>query len=102
MRADKIEEVVARIPRIPRQRNRSSLERAAQKIERWLDTQDPDLLDDVDELWRVSDLALAGAGDDEIDAAVCKARQRGWQWNPIAVLLDESVEQTQERVSAAS
>jgi hypothetical protein len=98
MRVDKIEQAV---PRIPRQRNRGSLERAAQKIERWLDSQDPDLLDDVDELWRVSDLALAGASDEEIDSAVCKARQRGWQWNPIAVLLDESVEKTQERASAA-
>jgi hypothetical protein len=99
MRADKIDQAV---PRIPRQRNRGSLERAAAKIERWLDTQDPDLFDDVDELWRISDLALAGASDEEIDSAVYKARQRGWQWNPIALLLDESVEEARERAAAAS
>lgn len=86
--------------RIPRQRNRGSLERAAGTIERWLDAQDPDVIHNVDELWRVSQLALADASDEEIDNAVRKARYCGWQWKPIAMLLDESVEQVQRRAAA--
>lgn len=70
---------------------KEELERAADAVEQWLDAldlDDPDVIDvDGENLRRVSALALAGAPETELAAAVRVAREGGWGWSPIAMLL---------------
>ena len=88
--------------RISTQRAREALEHAAEVVEDWLDAQDIDAPEmvtrDEDALWRVNALALAGAPEAVLDDAVCSARQSGWGWSPIAMLLGETPRRTQRRV----
>jgi hypothetical protein len=84
------------------QRNGRNLEQAARSIEDWLETQalaDADLVDDADELRQVGVLARAGVASDELNQAVRRARQHGWGWAPIALLLGETREQARQRLT---
>lgn len=86
-----------------RYRRRVGLNRAAEVIEDWLDTQEVDGAelgeDAIAELRRVGELARCGAPKAELDAAVRTAREAGWSWAPIALLLDETREQAGQRVN---
>lgn len=82
--------------RIPVQRDRAGrdrrerLERGAEAVERWLDVQsaDDDEMDiDAEYLRRVGELAIAGAPEPELVEAVRQAREIGWSYGPIALLL---------------
>jgi hypothetical protein len=87
---------------VPGERNGRNLEQAARSIEDWLETQalaDADLVDDADELRQVGVLARAGAASDELNQAVRRARQHGWGWAPIALLLGETREQARQRLT---
>jgi hypothetical protein len=78
------------------------LRKAVTVIENWLEVQDPDDLgavEDAEELWRISRLALAGASEAELDDAVRQARLCGWDWAPMAVLLGEPADRTRQRVT---
>jgi len=83
--------------------DRKRLERAARVVEEWLTLQereadrDPDL--DGDDLLEVSALVLAEAPDAQLRAAVYRARDEGWGWGPIAMLLGQSAQQAKERWS---
>jgi hypothetical protein len=70
---------------------RAELERAADAVDRWLsalDAGDPELAEaDVEDLWSLSALAISGAPEAELAEAVARARQSGWNWSPIALLL---------------
>jgi hypothetical protein len=94
---------------IPRQRDarrdEQALRRAVTVIGDWLEMQDPDdpaAVENVEELWRISRLALAGAPEAALDDAVRRARQCGWEWAPMAVLLAEPAERTRERVNRSA
>jgi hypothetical protein len=77
------------------------LEQAADAVERWLSAQDagdPELAEaDVEDLWAVSGLAMAGAPEAEVADAVRRARQSGWSWLPIALLLGISRPEAKRR-----
>jgi hypothetical protein len=80
---------------------RGNLERAAETIEDWLEAHDPDdsnVVDDADDLRQVGILARAGAPEEELNRAVKLARERGWSWAPIALLLGETREQARQRL----
>ena len=87
---------------IPRQRDIHACERGAEVLADWLDALDAleQGLGEPDEqdLWSISDLALGGASDTEIAHAIRQARQGGWSWAPIALLLAESPQYTRHRV----
>jgi hypothetical protein len=98
--------------RIPRQRigttddERLRLQRAATTVEQWLDTQlagqdgefDEDEFDaNSEHLLRVSRLAIEGVPEAELAAAVGRAREAGWNYAPIAMLLCTTPEQVQVR-----
>jgi hypothetical protein len=88
--------------RVPSQRDGRSLEHAARTVEDWLATQDleqPGIVDDADSLRQVGVLARAGAPDTELNRAVRFARQQGWGWAPIALLLGESRDQARRRLA---
>jgi len=87
---------------VPDQRDEPNLEQAARTVEDWLETQalgEPGVLDDADELRQVGALARAGAPSDEVNLAVRRARQHGWGWAPIALLLGETREQARQRLA---
>jgi hypothetical protein len=79
----------------------NKLERAAAAIEDWLDAQAPDSAssteEDADDLRRISTLARAGASEAEMARAVAEARETGWSWGPIAVLLGQTRAQVRAR-----
>jgi hypothetical protein len=80
--------------------DRARLRRAAASIEAWLDTNEPDAeFTEAQraDLLRVSELALSGASEAKIGRAIGQARDSGWGWEPIAVLLGESPEQARQR-----
>jgi hypothetical protein len=86
---------------LPDRRDEWNLDQAARTVENWLASQaDPavDLVEDADELRQVGVLARAGAPSDEVDQAVRRARQLGWEWAPIALLLGETREQARQRL----
>lgn len=70
---------------------KEELERAADAVEKWLDAldlDDPDMVDvDGENLRRVSALAVSRAPEPELAGAVRTARESGWGWSPIAMLL---------------
>lgn len=80
---------LASVHRIPRQRGRLELERAASAVEDWLDAQagDDDIDVDADCLRRISELAIADAPESAVAQAVEQAREAGWGFAPIAMLL---------------
>jgi len=84
-------------------RGRVDLNRASEVIEDWLDTQEMDGVelceDAIDELRRVGELARCGAPRSELDAAARTAREAGWSWAPIALLLGETKEHARKRVN---
>ena len=91
---------------IPRPRHIHALERGASAVADWLDAQngpsegaesDTDTPDEQD-LWSISVLALRGASDTEVASAIRDARQAGWGWTPIALLLAESPHDARRRV----
>jgi hypothetical protein len=90
---------------VPGQRHERNLEEAARTVEDWLETQtsDPGLGFDSDadaeDLRRISALARAGAPEDEVNQAVRRARQHGWAWAPIALLLGETRDQARQRLT---
>ena len=87
---------------IPGQRDQRNLDQAARTVEDWLAVQalaEPGLVDDADELRQVGVLARAGVSSDEVNQAVRRARQHGWGWAPIAVLLGETREQARQRLT---
>jgi hypothetical protein len=89
---------VVSIVRIPRQRDRRTIEQATATVEDWLDAQtvdEPDL--DVEVLDRVSELVLAGATEEQVAEQVLLARQAGWSWAPISMLLGVTREQAVAR-----
>ena len=87
---------------IPRQRDSHALEHGAAAVADWLEAHEgtEQGLGEPDEqdLWSISDLALGGASDIEIAHAIREARQGGWSWGPIALLLAENPEHTRRRV----
>lgn len=54
--------------------------------------------DDADDLRRISELALSGAPEAELNEAVGEARASGWGWAPIARLLGETRTETRWRL----
>jgi hypothetical protein len=75
------------------------LELAAEKVERWLAAMGFDDVDGTtsmdgdnpsDNLRAINALARAGAPDDELADAVNLARDSGWSWSPIAMVLGVS------------
>ena len=90
---------------VPAQRDGRTLEQAANTVEDWLETQtsDPALGVDPDahaeDLRRIGALARAGAPEHEVNQAVRRARQHGWGWAPIAILLGETRDRTRQRLS---
>ena len=92
---------------VPSQRqrpDRERLSRAAEVIEDWLETQeDPDdeavIHRDADDLRRISTLALADADETELAAAVQQARDDGWAWGPIAMVLGQHRDHARRRWS---
>jgi hypothetical protein len=76
--------------------------RAASTVEDWLASQtraETGDVDDGDELRQVGVLARAGATSGEVNQAVLRARQHGWDWAPIALLLGETREQARQRLA---
>jgi len=87
---------------VPGQRDERNLEQASRTVEDWLETQalaDPGVVDDADDLRQVGVLARAGAPANEVNQAVRYARQQGWDWAPIALLLGETREQARQRLA---
>lgn len=87
---------------VPAQPGNRNLEQAAKTVEDWLETQAVDeigLIDNADELRQVGVLARSGAPTEELNRAVRCARQHGWGWAPIALLLGESREQARQRLT---
>jgi hypothetical protein len=87
---------------VPGQRDIRTLEQAARTIEDWIEAQaatETELVDDADELRQVGALARAGAPEHEVNWAVRRARQHGWGWAPIALLLGETREQARQRLA---
>ena len=82
------------------------LERAASAIEDWLDAQAPDGAsgtdEEADDLRRISTLARADAPEAELARAVATARETGWSWGPIALLLGQSRAQARARFDPGS
>ena len=87
---------------VPGHGSERNLVQAATPVEDWLASQtraETGLVDDADELRQVGVLARAGAPSDEVNQAVPRARQNGWGWAPIALLLGETREQSRQRLT---
>jgi hypothetical protein len=95
---------LASVHRIPRQRGRVELERAALAVEDWLDTQagDDDIDVDADCLRRISELAIADAPESAVAQAVDQAREAGWGFAPIAMLLGLTPRDARKRYGCAT
>jgi hypothetical protein len=78
----------------PTQETQEQLGRAGDAIDRWLDALDPDDPDaadtDGDLLRDINALSIKGAPDDQLTRAVDAARECGWAWAPIAMVLGTS------------
>lgn len=65
--------------------------RAADTIDRWLDALDPDdpgaVEADGEYLREINSLSAGGAPEADLGRAVDTARECGWSWAPIAVVL---------------
>ena len=88
---------------IPRQRRSGELERAAAAVEEWLDAQDLDGVGpdtDAELLRTLSELAIAQAPESVLADAVLQARDAGWDWAPIAMLLGETPGNVKNRFAA--
>lgn len=86
---------------IPGRRDGRNLDQAARTVENWLANQADfavDLVEDADALRQVGVLTRAGAPSDEVNQAVRCARQLGWEWPPIALLLGETREQARQQL----
>jgi hypothetical protein len=71
-------------------------------VEDWLELQDDDseMSEEAEEELRwLSALARGRAPTAEVNAAVRRARRRGWGWSPIALLLGELPADTRRRMS---
>ena len=91
---------------VPTGVRRAQLERAIEPVEEWLDAQNAGdscgIVSDPDDLWRISALALAGAPEVELARAVDQARDTGWEWGPIAMLLGHSTREARARFDRAA
>ncbi|HEY2203090.1 MAG TPA: hypothetical protein VGH99_01250 [Pseudonocardia sp.] len=80
------------------------LYRAAGLLEDWLDLQSfEDAANDVDgdQLRVINALAVTGASERELARAVKSARDHGWSWTPIAMVLGITRKEVVERFSRA-
>jgi hypothetical protein len=88
--------------RVPSRSDAGRLERAVAVLDDWLDAHDTGdgglADDDAEELRRVGELAAAGAPEDELNRAVRAAREHGWGWRPLALLLGETPDRTRARL----
>jgi hypothetical protein len=80
----------------------AELECAGEKLERWLDALGMDDADgtvdnDGDNLRVINALAIQGATEAELRDAVTTARESGWSWSPIAMVLGTTRQAAVER-----
>jgi hypothetical protein len=80
------------------------LDRNTGVLEDWLDVRsfdDPGVDGDGDHLRVISALATVGAPEAELADAVKRAKEIGWSWTPIAMVLGTTRKRVVERFSRA-
>jgi hypothetical protein len=103
-RDDIISAILAQRTRSPRTRSDPLL--ASAVIEDWLSAQEPEdpavIDEDADDLGRISALARRSASVPELAEAARGARQNGWSWEPIAVLLGQAAAEVRAQCEATA